>query len=66
MNRDVDFFEALLDTFKRNWPRPKALIINFPANPTTEIVEIEFFEKIVETIQEYIVFFQQTFLFHNL
>jgi alanine-synthesizing transaminase len=53
MNRGVDFFEALLDTFKRNWPRPKALIINFPANPTTEIVEIEFFEKIVEFAKEH-------------
>jgi alanine-synthesizing transaminase len=53
MNRDVDFFEALLDTYKRNWPRPKVLIINFPANPTTEIVEIEFFEKIVEFAKEH-------------
>ena len=53
MSRDVDFFEALLDIFKRNWPRPKALIINFPANPTTEVVEIEFFEKIVEFAKEH-------------
>jgi len=53
MSRDVDFFEALLDIFKRNWPRPKVLIINFPANPTTEVVEIEFFEKIVEFAKEH-------------
>ena len=49
----MDFFEALLDTFKRNWPRPKAIIINFPHNPTTHVVEIDFFEKIVEFAKEH-------------
>ena len=29
LSRDVDFFEELLKAFKANWPRPKALIINF-------------------------------------
>lgn len=53
MGKNIDFFEVLLDTFKRNWPRPKALIINFPANPTTEVVEISFFEKIVEFAKEH-------------
>ena len=53
MGKDVDFFEALLDTFKRNWPRPKAIIINFPHNPTTHVVEIDFFEKIVEFAKEH-------------
>jgi len=66
MNRDVDFFEALLDTFKRNWPRPKALIINFPANPTTEIVEIEFFEKIVEMAREHEIWVVQDFAYADL
>ncbi len=53
MGKDVDFFQALLDTFKRNWPRPKAIVINFPHNPTTEVVELEFFEKIVEFAKEH-------------
>lgn len=53
MNKDTDFFESLLDAFKRNWPRPKALIINFPHNPTTEVVEIDFFEKIVAFAKEH-------------
>ena len=50
MGKNIGFFEVLLDTFKRNWPRPKALIINFPANPTTEVVEINFFEKIFKVL----------------
>ncbi len=47
MQKDTNFFEALLQAFKQNWPRPKALIINFPHNPTTQVVDIDFFEKVV-------------------
>ncbi|MCH7498587.1 MAG: alanine transaminase [Nitrospinae bacterium] len=47
MQKDTNFFEALLQAYKQNWPRPKALIINFPHNPTTQVVEIDFFEKVV-------------------
>jgi alanine-synthesizing transaminase len=50
---DIDFFEALLDAFKRNWPRPKAMVINFPHNPTTQVVEIGFFEKVVDFAKEH-------------
>jgi alanine-synthesizing transaminase len=50
---DVDFFEALLDAFKRNWPRPKAMVINFPHNPTTQVVDIDFFEKVVDFSKEH-------------
>jgi len=53
LGKDVDFFAALLDTFKRNWPRPKAIIINFPHNPTTAVVEIDFFQKIVDFAREH-------------
>lgn len=53
MLKDVDFFESLLNAFKQNWPRPKALIINFPHNPTTLVVEIDFFEKVVAFAQEH-------------
>jgi alanine-synthesizing transaminase len=29
------------------WPKPKMLIISFPHNPTTRVVELDFFERIV-------------------
>jgi len=35
------------------WPRPKMLILNFPSNPTTQCVELEFFEKVVAMAKEY-------------
>jgi alanine-synthesizing transaminase len=43
-----DFFEDLLTATKQTWPRPKMLIISYPHNPTTNIVDREFFEKIVD------------------
>jgi len=43
-----DFFQNLLEATRQSWPKPKFLILNFPHNPTTEIVDLEFFERIVE------------------
>lgn len=48
-----DFFEELLKATKQTWPQPKLLIINFPHNPTTEVVNIDFFEKIVAFAKEH-------------
>ena len=50
---DSNFFEGLLDAYKQNSPRPKAMIINFPHNPTTQVVDIEFFEKVVDFAKEH-------------
>jgi alanine-synthesizing transaminase len=49
----VDFFEELEKAIKTTWPSPKVLILNFPGNPTTHCVELDFFEKIVEIAKEY-------------
>jgi alanine-synthesizing transaminase len=38
---------------KTTWPQPKMLIISFPNNPTTEVVNMDFFEKIVSFAQEH-------------
>jgi alanine-synthesizing transaminase len=48
-----DFFQHLLDAVKQVWPKPKLLILNFPHNPTTEVVELEFFRRIVEFAREH-------------
>ena len=34
-------------------PRPKALIVNFPSNPTTECVELPFLARLVEMAREF-------------
>lgn len=47
-HKDVNFFEELEKAIKDTYPKPKMLILNFPGNPTTECVELDFFEKVVE------------------
>ena len=48
-----DFFDDLLTATKQTWPNPKMLIISYPHNPTTEIVDLTFFEKLVDFCKEH-------------
>nr|WP_274522353.1 alanine transaminase [Ectothiorhodospira mobilis] len=50
---EVDFFAELQRAIEESWPRPKMLILNFPANPTTQCVELDFFEKVVAIAREH-------------
>ena len=49
----IDFFEELEKAIKDSWPRPKMLVLNFPGNPTTQCVELDFFEKVIEIAREH-------------
>ncbi len=46
--KDRDFFHDLQTATRQIWPQPKMLIISFPHNPTTKVVDIHFFERIVD------------------
>ncbi len=48
-----DFFDNLVQATRQSWPRPKLLILSFPHNPTTEVVDLAFFEQIVEFAREH-------------
>jgi len=48
-----EFFGRLEEAIRQSWPKPKMLIISFPHNPTTQVVEREFFERVVQTAQEH-------------
>jgi alanine-synthesizing transaminase len=50
---DRDFFEDLLTATKQTWPAPKMLIVSFPHNPTTAVVDRTFFGKIVDFCREH-------------
>ena len=50
---DLDFFNELEKAIKDTWPKPKMLVLNFPGNPTTQCVELEFFEKVVAIAKEH-------------
>ncbi len=49
---DRNFLEDLENAVKQTWPRPKMLIISFPHNPTTMVIDRSFFEKIVDFAKE--------------
>ena len=53
LDRDRDFFDDLLIATKQTWPQPKVLIISFPHNPTTEVVDLDFFKKIADFAREH-------------
>jgi alanine-synthesizing transaminase len=48
-----EFLAQLEDLIPRMTPRPKALIVNFPSNPTTQCVELPFLARLVELAREY-------------
>ena len=48
-----EFFNELEKAIRDTWPRPKMLVLNFPSNPTTHCVELEFFEKVVSVCREH-------------
>jgi alanine-synthesizing transaminase len=48
-----DFFAELEKAIKNSWPKPKMLVISFPANPTTQCVDLDFFEKVIAVAKEH-------------
>lgn len=44
----IDFFNQLEEAIANTFPKPRMLVLNFPSNPTTECVDIAFFEQVVE------------------
>ncbi len=50
---DEDFFGNLMAAFQESWPQPKLLMLSFPHNPTTAVVEADFFTKVVAFAQDH-------------
>jgi len=47
-----DFIANLETAMRRTWPKPKLLMLSFPANPTTQVVDRGFFEKVIAFAKE--------------
>ena len=43
-----DFFADLLSAYERAEPKPRVVLCSFPHNPTTALVDLAFFEQLVE------------------
>lgn len=63
---DRDFFEDLKAAARLTWPLPKMLIISFPHNPTTMVVDQDFFKRIVDFAHEYKIMVVHDFAYADL
>ena len=52
MREGVNFTAELEQAIRLMYPRPKFLILNFPSNPTTQCVDLDFFALIIAICRE--------------
>ena len=48
LREENEFVPSLAELARDIWPRPKALILSFPHNPTGAVVDLSFFQEIVD------------------
>jgi alanine-synthesizing transaminase len=48
-----DLFGRLEEAVRLAWPKPKGILVNFPHNPTTQVTERPFFERLVAFAREH-------------
>ena len=66
MTDDDEFFTELENAIRNTWPKPKMLVLNFPSNPTTHCVDLEFFEKVVAVAREHQIWVVQDLAYADL
>jgi alanine-synthesizing transaminase len=49
---DQDFFANLMDSWESTWPRPRVIVFSFPHNPTTEVVDLAWMQRLVDFARE--------------
>jgi len=52
VSKERDYFEDLTEAVRNSWPRPKILILNYPSNPTAQVVDLAFYTKVVDFARE--------------
>jgi alanine-synthesizing transaminase len=62
----VDFFDELTKAITDSYPKPKMLILNFPSNPTTQCVDLSFFERIVALAREHRIYVVHDFAYADI
>jgi alanine-synthesizing transaminase len=61
LSLDADFFSNLTTAFENSSPPPRVIIFSFPHNPTTAVVDLAFFERLVAFARE-----REVILVHDL
>ncbi|HUO46578.1 MAG TPA: aminotransferase class I/II-fold pyridoxal phosphate-dependent enzyme [Acidimicrobiia bacterium] len=66
VSSDDEYFEALARIFADAWPPPRVIIVSFPHNPTTTVVDLAFFERLVAFAREHGVFLVHDFAYADI
>jgi alanine-synthesizing transaminase len=66
MGQDEDLFGNVVEAFGRSRPRPRVLLLSFPHNPTTAVVEAEFMQRVVDFAREHELFVVHDFAYADL
>jgi alanine-synthesizing transaminase len=53
MGEEGDLFASVVETFERSEPRPRVIVLSFPHNPTTTVVDAEFMQRLVDFAREH-------------
>ena len=64
--KDGNFFNELELAISNSWPKPKVIVVNFPGNPTTECVDLSFFEKLIAFAKEHKIWVVQDLAYADL
>ena len=64
--KDGNFFNELELAVNNSWPKPKVMVVNFPGNPTTECVDLSFFEKLIAFAKEHKIWVVQDLAYADL
>ncbi|NQX89897.1 MAG: alanine transaminase [Halioglobus sp.] len=66
VDSEEEFFTELEKAIQHSWPRPKMLVLNFPSNPTTHCVELEFYERVIAVAREHSIWVVQDLAYADL
>jgi len=53
VGQGLDFMEQLERAVRHSVPKPVALVLNYPANPTADVVDLDFYAKVVAFCREH-------------
>jgi alanine-synthesizing transaminase len=49
---DEDFVENVMESYEYGWPKPRVVVLSFPHNPTTTVVELADMQRLVDWARE--------------
>ncbi|MGH9269292.1 MAG: aminotransferase class I/II-fold pyridoxal phosphate-dependent enzyme, partial [Acidimicrobiales bacterium] len=61
-----DFMENLLEAWENQWPKPRAIVLSMPHNPTTTCVDLEWMTRVVDFAREHEVVLVHDFAYADL